>query len=80
VSKDDGWPGSCDTLCQNVIMRDLPIPGWRLHIIRSKLGCQTKKKAELDTHAPGWCLDMVEAEEEVYLELTHNLGDVVRRC
>jgi hypothetical protein len=28
----------------NVIMRDLPIPGWRLHIIRSKLGCQNKKK------------------------------------
>ncbi len=29
-----------------------------------------QEKVELHAYAPGWCLDMVEAEEEVYLELT----------
>jgi hypothetical protein len=49
--------------------KDLPIPGWRLHMIKSKI----KVSEPIDRwcrneHPPGWCLDMVIArvEEVVY--------------
>lgn len=30
-----------------------------------------QEETELHAHLPGWCLDMVEAEEEEYLGLTY---------